>query len=365
MNPTKSFTGFYSLKQPLKFIIIFFLIILIGYIDYLTPPELSVRLLYLVPLFISAWDGKGILPDLFFSLFCVSVNFYTDYLEGNIYHHGFYLIWEFFIAWSFFVVFVIAIRTIRKSYSLLAKINNDLANANRTKDDLIRIASHDLKNPLGNVISISSMIRETPNISHEELDELIGWIYDSAGRMLNIIRQYLSTNLGEESKINVVIKPFPIDNMLERLIKHYRYKATHKNITLLLLCHSKNIAVKADEIHTYQILDNLLSNAVKYSPKGKIIWIITSSGSVPDIKSAQQFITVQIKDEGPGFTEDDMVKMFSKDTKLSAVPTDGEDSSGNGLYIAKKLAEEMGGRIWAENNSVRGASFYLAVPESE
>ena len=359
---------FFKLNQIIRSFLIFLIIFIIAYIDYITPKELSIRLFYLIPLFLSAWEGSELLISLFFSFLCTSVFFYTEYLAGNIYHHGVYIIWEFIITWGFFIVFVLIVNAIKKSNIVIAKKNNELKKtneelnkANIIKDELLKITSHDLKNPLSNIMNLSSFIMDSKNISTEETEKLAGWIHESSKKMSDIINQYLTNNLGNNSNIYTNVKPFPIDNLLERIVKEYHFKASQKNITLNLSCPIRNILVETDEIHTYQVIDNILSNAIKYSPKGKEISISVYYDTIPDIDKQDESIVVQIKDNGPGFQEEDMSKMFNQNTKLSAIPTDGESSTGNGLYIAKKIIEEMKGKIWVESQFGMGSSFFIAL----
>jgi signal transduction histidine kinase len=68
---------------------------------------------------------------------------------------------------------------------------------------------------------------------------------------------------------------------------------------------------------------------------------------------------VEIKDSGPGLTEDDMSLLFKKFQRLSAKPTDGENSTGLGLSIVKKYVELMGGRVWCDSGYGRGANFIV------
>ena len=83
MKPAGYLTWFYTMNQGVRFFLILSMIILIAYIDYLTPPEFSVRLLYLFPLFLSVWDGKGLIAGLCFSFICTLVYFYFESQIGR------------------------------------------------------------------------------------------------------------------------------------------------------------------------------------------------------------------------------------------------------------------------------------------
>lgn len=82
-------------------------------------------------------------------------------------------------------------------------------------------------------------------------------------------------------------------------------------------------------------------------------------------KPTPGFIRIEIQDEGPGLTEDDMKKMFGKFARLSAQPTAGEHSTGLGLSIVKKLVEAMNGKVWCESEPGKGATFIVELPSAE
>jgi signal transduction histidine kinase len=110
----------------------------------------------------------------------------------------------------------------------------------------------------------------------------------------------------------------------------------------------------ADVAALDQVLDNLLSNAVKFSPPGKRVHVSV------DFADAQ--VDCRIQDEGPGFTEEDRVRMFRRYARLSARPTNGEPSTGLGLSIVRKLVKAMNGELLCESNPGQGATFVVRLP---
>jgi signal transduction histidine kinase len=104
-----------------------------------------------------------------------------------------------------------------------------------------------------------------------------------------------------------------------------------------------------------QILDNLVSNAVKFSPRGKTIHV--------RVDRRQGRVRLEVRDEGPGLTEQDRERLFKRFARLSARPTGGEGSTGLGLSIVAKLAELLGARITCESEPGKGATFTLELPE--
>jgi signal transduction histidine kinase len=106
-----------------------------------------------------------------------------------------------------------------------------------------------------------------------------------------------------------------------------------------------------------EAVDNLLSNAIKYSPIGGHIELL--------VRRAEGQTVVEVKDEGPGLSPEDMVRLFERFQRLSAQPTAGESSTGLGLSIAKRIVELHGGTIKAESPGPgRGATFIMRLPVS-
>ncbi len=143
-----------------------------------------------------------------------------------------------------------------------------------------------------------------------------------------------------------------IENVKDSIMLH----AESKNITIHWKKNDETI-VYADENAFKEVIENLLSNAIKYSPSGSNIWIT--------ITTEKDFVTIRIKDEGPGFSDDDKLKLFKKFSRLSARPTAGESSIGLGLSIVKKLVSAMNGRITVESIHGEGAEFIVEFPKSD
>jgi signal transduction histidine kinase len=116
--------------------------------------------------------------------------------------------------------------------------------------------------------------------------------------------------------------------------------------------------VFADENKWTEIADNLINNAIKFSEKNKWIEII--------IKEKQEMVILEVKDDGPGFTEEDKKNLFQRFTRLSAQPTNGEDFTGLGLSIVKVLVEAHKGNLWVEpGEKDKGSKFIVEIPVSE
>jgi signal transduction histidine kinase len=233
-------------------------------------------------------------------------------------------------------------------------LNKQLSKANRDKNEMLGIASHDLKNPLG-VISTMAEMMLTDQLDAELQKEFLTKIGQNSKKMLNIIASFIDASRVEGQLFVPVLKPFKLDNFLKELIDSHRIAANAKEQTFIIQCENfGEIEITSDQNHVQSVMDNLLSNAVKYTPRqGGIkvkVWI-----------EGKRFI-FEVKDSGPGISPDDQKKMFKKFTRLSAQPTGGESSTGLGLFTVRKICSGLGAQVSVASQLGVGSTFRFELP---
>ncbi|HFD79598.1 MAG TPA: HAMP domain-containing histidine kinase, partial [Gammaproteobacteria bacterium] len=112
--------------------------------------------------------------------------------------------------------------------------------------------------------------------------------------------------------------------------------------------------IQADDTRITQVINNLVDNAIKYAPPGSEVTIHT--------RHTGNQVCCQVSDEGPGLTDADMDKVFTRYARLSNRPTGGETSTGLGLAICKHIVELHGGEIGVRNNPGKGCTFWFCLP---
>ncbi|WP_353570793.1 cache domain-containing protein [Candidatus Albibeggiatoa sp. nov. BB20] len=234
-----------------------------------------------------------------------------------------------------------------------------LMSLNKEKDEFLGIAAHDLKNPLqaiqGSAELIEMSLESEQFSSKQEVVEFAKMINISAERMFDLITNLLDVNMIEAGKLKINLETLDILPLLQKIVDEYREKAQLKGIAIHFTLESKRYIAYTDVNVMHQVLDNLISNVVKYSPLGKQVFIC--------ISMLEQQIRIDIQDEGVGFSQTDQAKLFGKFTRLTAKPTGGEDSTGLGLFIVKKLVTVLQGEVWCESTLGQGATFILTVPK--
>ncbi len=240
------------------------------------------------------------------------------------------------------------------------ELNNELRELNREKDELLGIAAHDLKSPFSVISGFTELIMERfesdafakSDPAHDEISGFLRVIARTSMRSVELINSLL--DLSEvEARHHTDSRTTTVDlAAIVRDVAHaFQQHALAKHIKVDIHVEDRKVLVNGDPQSLYQIIDNLVSNAIKYSPP-------CSSVSIA-VNDSIDHVTFHVADEGAGITDGDRQHLFKKFAKLSARPTGGEPSNGLGLFIVKKLAEGLGGKVWCDSVPGKGSTFFV------
>ncbi|MCV6637591.1 hybrid sensor histidine kinase/response regulator [Candidatus Albibeggiatoa sp. nov. NOAA] len=235
--------------------------------------------------------------------------------------------------------------------------NQKLIDLDKEKNEFLGIVVHDLKNPLSAIEGLANLIRmslESRDINIKEVLNYTKLIETSSHQMFELITNLLDVNAIESGEFNTDVRLVNILPIVEKVINQYKIPAAEKNIELELQNVEYELIAYVDANMLQQVVDNLVSNAVKYSPSYKKVYI--------RIIQISSYIRCEIQDEGPGLSEEEQQKLFHKFARLSPQPTANENSTGLGLFIAKKLLDMMEGKIWCNSQEGAGSTFIIEVP---
>lgn len=239
------------------------------------------------------------------------------------------------------------IRWVRDFTAIVADIIDHRSEQNRFRTDLDLII-HDLKNPLSGVMMTAGILEARIDDLPEDLRPLVEALAESANRGSQLLNDISKVDRHQSAAC---------DDFLERIegvVARHREQAEEKKVNLAYEPASLRPVVSAAGWAVAQIVENLLSNALKFSPQGSTVRVTVSEDERGGV--------VEISDEGPGFTETDRSRLFQRYARLSAEPTAGEESTGLGLSIVKKLIDQEGGSIELISEPGQGACFRLSFP---
>jgi two-component system, sensor histidine kinase and response regulator len=225
------------------------------------------------------------------------------------------------------------------------------------KDELLGILAHDLKNHLGGLnMSAKLLYERIRNLHDERIQRLAENAFYSSGQLLAFVKDFLA-NAAAEHRFEPQLTTVDAAGTASAAIRLFEDRVRHKQLEIETDFPDEEVIALADAHALDQIFSNLLSNAIKFSPSGKKIQVAVHGNG--------RFVECMIKDEGPGFTEDDKARMFRRYGRLSARPTAGETSTGLGLSIVRKLVLAMNGELTCESNHGQGAAFTFRLPKAK
>lgn len=235
----------------------------------------------------------------------------------------------------------------------LEAANKKLEAINQEKNRILGIVAHDLRNPLGNIILLSDfLISEDPGLEGEQL-EFAEMINESGTFLLNMVESLLNVSKIEAGKLELDLVNKNLIDVIGHTIKVNKYLSDKKNIEMSFKHDISHIDMLLDEGKMQQVFNNLISNAIKFSkPETQIEISAEARGNTA---------LICVKDQGQGISSDEIGKLFQYFSKTSTQSTAGEESTGLGLAICKKIVEAHGGRISVESQLGTGSVFKVEL----
>ena len=241
----------------------------------------------------------------------------------------------------------------KQSEVALQHKNKVLHQLNQEKNEFLAIAAHDLKNPLAAIQSLADEI-SFEEVSMEEINQYANEIKAASQKMFGLVTNLLDVNAIESGEIQLEKEISCIQPLVKRVLQQYKRAAEQKQISLKLHTVATDFYANISEDTFMQILDNLISNAVKYSPFHGRIDVF--------LKQKNGLISCSIQDQGEGLSREEQALLFGKFSRLSPKPTNGEHSTGLGLFIVKKLVEALDGQVHCISKLGEGSLFVVEFP---
>jgi nitrogen-specific signal transduction histidine kinase len=235
------------------------------------------------------------------------------------------------------------------------KYVESLKQANELKSEILSIVAHDLKNPLNALLGLSALLSDEIQEA-EEVQKMRALMRQSSEHMLELITELLDSSVSEIGMKKMHMTEVNVIPLLTGIITLNSKLAARKKQTITFTAEAhENCMIIADKVRMHEAIDNIVNNAVKYSAIAAAILV--------HVHESESEVFVSVYDEGPGFTENDMQHLFSKFQRLSAKPTNGESSTGLGLYIVKQIINLHGGRIEIQKRPQAGSIMTLIFPK--
>jgi signal transduction histidine kinase len=237
----------------------------------------------------------------------------------------------------------------------LRRVNARLRELDKTKDEFISMASHQLRTPLTAVKGYLSMILEgdTGPVKKSQ-KEMIQRSFDGAQKMVYLISDMLNVSRLQTGKFVIENKPTNLPDVVQGEVDQLKEEVAQKKITLNFKKPSSYPTLNLDETKIRQVIMNFLDNALYYTPSGGQIEV--------KLEASPESTSYTVSDTGVGVPKDVQHHLFSKFYRADNARKMRPDGTGLGLYMAKKVITAQGGAIIFKSEEGKGSTFGFSFP---
>ncbi len=232
---------------------------------------------------------------------------------------------------------------------------SQLKELDRMKNEIMNIATHELKTPLVSIMGLSEVMMKTAKNLNPEQEKYLGVIHEESSKLAGLIKEMLKSIKNEHGKVEITKEKFNLSQTIAGLKTSLDALAKRSASRVTIEIMAKNIILESDQKKISEVIYNFVDNAVKYGSEKQNIRVILSQ---PDSKTAK----VEVINEGPGISKERQKKLFLKFSQLEPSLSRSQDGMGLGLYICKQTIDSLGGQIGLISEPGHGANFYFTLP---
>ena len=231
---------------------------------------------------------------------------------------------------------------------LLSSISH-LKELDRLKTLFIASMSHELRTPLNAIIGFSAVLKsEMVGPLNEKQKNQLERIHDAGEHLLSMIVEVLDISKIETKQIPFSPEPFSLKPLIEELIEELEPRALQKGLKLELVS-PEDVIITTDRQCMKRVIENYMTNAIKYSTQGTI---------TVSAKMDEKMLEIEVSDKGIGISEEDTEKIFQPFERLDTPMKVLAGGTGLGLYLTKKIAEElMHAEVYVRSTPGKGSTF--------
>lgn len=229
--------------------------------------------------------------------------------------------------------------------------------------ELVATFSHDLRAPLTNISVLVDMLAnaglETGQVNAEYLNSLRG----QSRRLTDLVERTLDLSRLDAGQWRLEPRPVPLLRLVEEVVTMWREAAAGRELCIEPPA-ATALWVWADERAVVTALSNLIDNALKYSEPGTPVRVSLAPAQTGEAAAAAVAAEaiIAVHNQGPAIAAEHQTRIFERFYRVDRSDSRRVYGFGLGLYIARKLVEEMGGRIWVVSEPATGTRFIFTAP---
>lgn len=230
-----------------------------------------------------------------------------------------------------------------------------IARANKIKTEFVSIASHQLKTPLSEINwELELLLKRHQEGLNDRQKEIMLSIAKSNNRMARLVNDLLDVARIDQGRLALANEWVDMGKVIEDVVDNNRFMSEAVGVKLSTVIPESYPKIIADKRRISVVLDNLISNSIKYA---------NSAGSVMiNMENKGGFLLVCVSDDGVGIPKSQQDKVFQKFFRSDNIVKNQTEGTGLGLYIAKNIVEQSGGKMWFESEEKKGTSFWFSLP---
>ncbi len=237
----------------------------------------------------------------------------------------------------------------------LKAANERLQELDRLKDDFVSTVSHELRTPLTSIRAFSEILRDSPEMAADQRHEFLDIIVKENERLTRLINEVLDLAKIESGRVEWNMQTMDLRTVVDDALIATHQIITDTGINLIKEIPEEQIEVTIDKDRVIQVLINLVSNAAKFCE--------AESGRIEvHVMREDSTAKVAVVDNGVGISPEESERVFEKFHQVSDAQEGKPRGTGLGLPICRRIIEHHGGRIWAESELGKGATFYFTLP---
>ena len=231
------------------------------------------------------------------------------------------------------------------------RVENELKQAEKLKDEFVSIVSHELRTPL-TALRGSLGLMSSGRLGEEQMNRMLQLAVTNTDRLIRLINDFLDLERMKSGKIELDYRETDLADVIESAFQNVAPTAARWGVVIQQDVRSSIVTIDPDRI--VQVVVNLLSNAIKFSEAGAQVCVRAHADT--------HDLNIGIEDHGRGIPADKLASIFEPFQQVDASDARDKGGTGLGLPICKSIVNQHGGTITVRSELGKGSTFTVVLP---